>query len=148
MTALGVYGDEVVDAFLWARLNGDQTLRSILSVPVGESRVANMLAPAEWGDGPFIVWEQTVPMRDVRGSGGRIFSDGEYRIRAVGRPAAWGTLRSAAARVDVLLEGATGSTPTGFLYTMHRIESYRLPEDQVPGDVWHHVGGIYRCQAG
>ncbi len=56
VTAIGVLADEIVYAFLWARLNGDATLRSILSVPAGESRVANMVGAEAWGDGSFVVF--------------------------------------------------------------------------------------------
>ncbi len=148
MTAIGVLADQIVDDFLYARLNGDATLRSILAVPAGDSRVANMVGADAWGDGPFVVFAESLPMRDVRAAGDRIFADGEYLIRAVGRPAAWGTLRRAASRLDELLEGVAGSTVAGFVYVMHRVESYRLLEDQVPGDTWHHVGARYRVQVG
>lgn len=155
MTDIGVRPDQVVDEFLYARLNGDATLRSILNVPTQATRVANMVAPKEWGDGPMVVFHQALPMRTVRGFGptARLLDDGEYLVRVIGRPKDWGTISSAANRLDALLEGATGTTAGGVVITCQRIESYRLvendtPEGQEPRAVWMHVGASWRTQAG
>jgi hypothetical protein len=150
VTTIGVRPDAVVDEWLYARLSGDATLRSLLNVPAGQTRVANMVAPKEWPP-PFVVFHQALPMRDVRGWQARIMGDGEYLVRAIGRPANWGTLRSVADRLDVLLEGSTGTTSGGTVLTFHRQEAYRLtendaPERDEPSGVWHYVGAIWRVQ--
>lgn len=154
--AAGVRADSVVDEWLMARLNGDATLRSILNVPTGGSRVASMVAPSAWRDGPFVVFAMQLPLRTVRATlgGARVFADGEYLVRSVGRPADWGTIKSAADRLDILLDRATGTTSTGEVYTCLHVEPFRMEENDAPerpGDrrnVWLHVGALWRLQVG
>lgn len=151
--AAGVRADSIVDEWMLARLNGDATLRSILSVPTGSTRVASMLAPRAWGDGPMVVYQQQLPLRTTRAiaGGGRILAAGEYLVRALGRPTAWRTLASAADRLDALLDGQSGTTSTGRVVACHHVEPYRLeevdtPEGAEPRAVWLHVGALWRVE--
>lgn len=169
MTPPGVRANAIVDEFLLARLNGDATLRSILSVPAGESRVANMLSPKQWGDGPMVVYQQQTPMRTVKAVNRdqpRVQSEGVYIVKAIGHlrrssdppyvqadAAMLGALTAAANRLDVLLQGASGSTSNGYVTVFDHLEAYHLPEpDRPEGDepdaIWLHVGAMWTVQAG
>lgn len=158
----GVVTTLVGQEWINARLAGDATLRSILSVPAGQSRVAMGVAPSAWGAGPFVTFSPQVPMADVFGTGSaRIMGAGEWLVRAggmvatdKGTPSAiaaanarWGAVKAAAKRIDALLHGATGTTADGEVIACVRVEDHFMPSEERPGEVFYFLGGQYRVEA-
>lgn len=144
----GVVTTLVGQEWLNARLAGDAALRSILSVPSGQSRVAMGVAPSAWGAGPFVTFSPQVPMADVLGTGtARIMGAGEFLVRAGGQPTAWGAIKAAAKRIDALLHGATGTTADGEVIACVRMEDHFMQSEERPGEVFYFLGGQYRVEA-
>ncbi len=80
--------------------------------------------------------------------GGRAWEDALYLVKAVALNSSGASVRSAAARIDVLLEDQV-LTASGFTWmTMHREARIRLAEvDAIdPSIRWSHMGGRYRVQ--
>lgn len=148
MSGPGVIEALIVDEWLFARLNGDATLRAILGVQVGERRVSSVVAPSVWGDGPFVTFAEQSPMADTIVVGGaRVFARGLYTVKAIRKTDTWTTLRSAAERVDALLHGATGTAGGGQVLAFHRDSTLRFIERDESGAEWRHLGGTYRVTA-
>jgi len=87
-----------------------------------------------------------VDEEDMQGFDGRLAEDALFLVEARMRSSANGDIRSAAARIDVLLEGQN-LTATGFTtMTMHRERRIRLTEiDDVDEKIrWYRRGGHYR----
>ena len=88
---------------------------------------------------------------DGRQFGGRAFEDALYLVKAVGRstpdqPLEVGVMKTAAARIDALLEGGTLTVAGYTLMTMHRESRVRETEaDEEDTSIsWEHRGGHYR----
>lgn len=134
----------MVDEWLFATLDQDTALRSILGVPAGESRVASMLAPPSW-PGVVVVYSSQVNA-DLLGVGAtRIFARAEYLVRAIGESEEWSTVIAAAKRIDVLLHAASGSTLSGTVLVAVRNREHRLV-DPGPPESWA-LGGSYTILA-
>lgn len=85
---------------------------------------------------------------DVAKFGGRAYEDALYLVKAVMLSTAGGNIKSAAARIDALLED-TALTVSGYtLMTMHREDRVRMTEvDGNDASIrWFHRGGHYRVQ--
>ncbi len=83
---------------------------------------------------------------DAQMFGGRSFEDALYMVKVVMLSTAGGNIKSAAARVDVLLDHGT-LTATGYsLMVMRRESRIRVTEvDDIDASIrWQHRGGNYR----
>jgi|SRR6185295_17355304 len=83
--------------------------------------------------------------------GGRKFEDGHYLIKAVARTTAINAasnVRSAAARIDALLEDTTLTVSGYTTFEVSRESRIRITEvdDADPTIRWYHRGGQYRVQ--
>ncbi len=132
MSAPGLIENLLVDEWLFGRLDGDATLRSILSVPVGGTRIGNRVVPAGWAGEPVVVFNEQAPMTDVRGIGtARIMAAGLWSLRVMGRPENdLATMEQAASRVDVLLHGQSGAVGGGQVLTCVREETFRFQDQE------------------
>ncbi len=80
----------------------------------------------------------------------RAYEDALYLVKAVALLSGGGNVKSAAARIDALLEDPTGLAATGYgMMTCHRESRVRITEvdDADPKVRWQHRGGRYRVQA-
>ena len=75
----------------------------------------------------------------------RAFEEATYLVKAVALSTSGGDVKSAAARIDVLLDGGTLTVAGYSLMYMQRIERLRITEvDGVdPSIRWQHRGGRY-----
>lgn len=148
MSAPGIIEAMFVQEWLHDRLDDDATLRGLLGVPVGQTRISPAPGPAEWGRGPFVVSDPFTPQRDVRGVGNaRISSDGLWIVKVVQGAASYTPLIPIAERIDVLL-GGVGPLVVGArtILACHREEAVHYPETD-GGVEWRHLGGLYRIRA-
>lgn len=148
MSAPGVIEAMFVQDWLHDRLDADATLRGLLAVPVGETRISPAPAPASWGRGPFVVADPFTPQRDVRGVGlTRISSEGLWIVKAIMGTASYDPLIPIAERIDTLL-GGTGPETVGArtILACHREEAVHYPESDGAVE-WRHLGGLYRIRA-
>jgi hypothetical protein len=127
-----------VDNALIAKLGGDATLLAL--VPNGV-----YYAEAPSGSTRFVI-VSLVDEADVPQFGGRSQEDALYLVKAVMLSTAGGDIKSAAARIDALLEQGTLTVSGYNLMTMHREARVRLTEvdDQDAAIRWQHRGGMYR----
>ncbi len=82
--------------------------------------------------------------------GGRAFENGLYLVKAVALASSGADVRTAAARIDTLLEQGTLSA-SGYTITGLQRESrvrYTEVDDDDPAIRWQHRGGRYRITAG
>lgn len=127
-----------IDQALMAVLSGDQTLMAL--VPDGVFWEA---APPK---ATRFVLVSLVESHDEPMFDGRAYEDAVYLVTAVMLKTANGNIQGAAARMDVILEGATlfatGYTPM----VIARESRVRLTEvDEVDDTIrWFHRGGHYR----
>lgn len=84
---------------------------------------------------------------DEQQFGGRAFEDAEYLVKAVALSTAANeaTMRTAAARIDALLEGGTLTSAGYTTMRMHRTRRLRTTEvdEADPSIRWYHRGGFY-----
>jgi len=134
-----------IDNTLIAMLGADSTLLSYM--PDG----------IYWEEGPpnakrFVV-VSLVDEVDVQKFGARSYENALYMVKAVGLSTLSPNMKSAAARIDVLLDNGRvglGSPPTVQGYTCMLLErESRLRRTEVdvvdPAIRWYHRGGNYRC---
>jgi hypothetical protein len=130
-----------LDNALIALLGADSTLLSLC--PNG----------VYWGESPpgstrFVI-VSFVDQHDEPMFNGRAFEDGLYLVKAVMLSTAGGDIKSAAARIDALLDQQT-LTASGYSVTAMRRDS-RVREtevDAVDASIrWFHRGGMYRVIA-
>ena len=129
-----------VDKWLYAKLTGDATLMALVQA------VYNTRVPQD-APLPYVLFrEQTA--RDVRGMGPvRIWADTRFLVRVVAETRSWlGSLETAANRIDVLLDCASGTVTGGQVFVCVREEPFRLVES-VQSREWRHLGGVYRMLA-
>ena len=127
-----------IDAALVAKLGADATLLALCpngvyvdEAPPNSTRFVIVSLVAEFDEPQFQ---------------GRSFEDATYLVKAVMLSTAGGNIKSAAARIDTLLEQGT-LTVTGYsLMRMHRVERVRATEvDDLDASIrWHHRGGRYQ----
>ena len=80
----------------------------------------------------------------------RTVEEGVYLVKAVALSTTGGDVRSAAARIDALMEDTKRLNAAGFnTISTHRVERVRITEvDEVNADLrWQHRGGRYRVEA-
>src|SRR5678815_758600 len=127
-----------VDNALIAKLGSDATLLAL--VPNGV-----FYAEAPPGSTRFVI-VSLVDESDVPQFGGRSQEDALYLVKAVMLSTAGGDIKSAAERIDALLEQGTLTVSGYSLMTMHRESRVRLTEvDDMDASIrWQHRGGNYR----
>ena len=84
---------------------------------------------------------------DVRGNGpGRIMVSGLWLVQAVAEQDSYlGTLRTAADRIDTLLQAKSGAAGSdGVVFSCVREQPYRMVEVLTGGAQVRHLGGLYR----
>lgn len=127
-----------IDAALVGKLLADATLTA--TMPDGV-----FWEEANPGAQRFVI-VSLVDQHDEQRLGSRAFEDALYQVKAVALSSSGGDVKTAAARIDTLLEGGT-LTATGYsLMTMHRQARIRITEvdDEDPSIRWQHRGGHYR----
>lgn len=127
-----------VDAALVSKLLGDSALMA--AMPDGV-----FVDEANPGAQRFVI-VSLVDEHDESMFGSRAFEDGLYLVKAVAKSTSGGDVKTAAARIDALLEMGT-LTVTGYsLMALRRESRVRQTEvDQIDASIrWQHRGGRYR----
>lgn len=132
-----------VDAALSAKLLGDVTLMALMTDGVWFDSARQ--------DASKFVIISLITEFDTAMLNARAFEDATYLVKAVAKsteqePLPAATIKSAAARIDVLLDGQQLVVPGYKLMVMQRIERIRyLERDEVNSATsWHHRGGRYQ----
>lgn len=132
-----------VETWLYARLNGDATLKGLLGT--GE-RIFREVAPVGAAL-PYVVYQHR-SHSDVRGvASQRIMGNLTYMVKVIAQTADALSVKAAAVRVDVLLQGASGTTAGGRVIGCIREQSVTYEETADSGVRFQHLGGIYRIYA-
>lgn len=130
----------VVERWLYGLLSGDTALAAAVS-----ARIYGYVAPLGTAF-PLVIF-QTQGGLDVRGVGPtRIMSDLTVVVKAIDRAEGFGTLATIAARIDALLQGASGAATGGLVISCVREQPFSLVE-VIDGAQYRHLGGIYRIAA-
>lgn len=129
-----------IDAALTAKLLGDPTLMAIATDGVWFDEAA--------ANATKFVIVSLVDEHDEPMFGGRAFEDALYLVKAVALASSGADVKSAAARIDALLEYGTLAIPGYSLMTLRRERRIRMTEvDGVDRSIrWQHRGGHYRIQ--
>lgn len=139
----------IADAWLATTLGGDATLAAAAPggawadvAPEGVSATP-LQTPMP---SPWVVWFQTVGVdaRPVGGAAPRMVTDLVYEVRVTGRACGYGELRTAANRLDALLENRKNVAVPGLgtVIDCRRIEPVRFTEND-GGVLYRHLGGQY-----
>ena len=129
-----------IDAALVAKLAADGTLAALM-----QSGAFVFMDEAPAGGTKFVI-VSLVSEEDVPQFGNRSHEDARYLVEARMLSTSGGNIKSAAARIDALLEGGTLIVSGYSLMTMHREERTRITEvDAVDASIrWYRRGGQYR----
>ena len=128
-----------IDTWLYATLSADATLVGLVA-----GRVYDSVAP-QGAVLPCIVFQHQ-GAHDVRGNGpGRIMASTVYLVKAIGQGSSFTALEAIANRVDVLLQGQSGSNTKGQCWAV-REQPFKLAETD-EGIQYRHLGGLYRIWA-
>jgi hypothetical protein len=137
--AAGLEAD-ACEQLIYSTLNGDATLTALVT------GVYIDLAP-EGTAFPFVVFQE-MSGRDLMEVGSnRIWTNFVYSVKVIGQTASFADLRTAVARVDVLLHKLSGTAASGTIHACIREQSVRLLELAPGGLQVRHSGGIYRLYA-
>lgn len=129
-----------VERWLYGLLAGDATLAGL----VGD-RIYAYVAPLGAAL-PLVVFAQQAGT-DVRVVGpGRLMAALLYQVRAVGPGPSAAVVAPVAARLDALLQGASGSVVDGVVLGCTREQPLSYVETE-GGESYRHLGGIYRIWA-
>ncbi|MBP8291937.1 MAG: hypothetical protein KAX65_04140 [Caldilineaceae bacterium] len=131
---------EIVTAETWlyTKLHGDATLLAL--VPGG---VYTWPVPATYS-GQYVLYQMQSGV-DIRGVGpSRLGVNGLWLVRVVAEALSFGgNLQTAANRLDVLLQAASGTATGGTVWSCVREQPFQLVE-LANGRQFRHLGGIYR----
>lgn len=146
MSAPGTIEAITIDRWLFALLEGDAELRTILGAGPNRVRVAPWSADPAWGDSTGVTFAPQLPTRDVRVVGGfRVLVNGYYSVLARGVPRYFASVVAAASRIDELLHDTKVTTGDGIILACMRDEIINLPPEPPPHE-WRALGGVYRIQ--
>lgn len=127
---------KAVEQMLYARLNGDATLRGL--APGGMWRA---VAP-ESVTGTVVVFQQLAGT-DTYTLADRAFTRSIYQVKAITPGESSAPAWSAAERIDVLLNDANLSLTGGSVMACRR-ESVVSTAETDGGEMYQHAGGIYQ----
>ena len=120
---------------------GDATLHAVVA-----DRIYDTLAPST-ATYPLIVFQFQGGHDVATVSTERILVDGEWLVRAIDQAETFtDDLKTAADRINALLQGQSGSPAGGTVYMADRRQPYQLVESDA-GVQYRHLGGIYRILA-
>lgn len=131
---------DVADEWVYTTLHGDATLMALIS------DVFSGGAGPEGATFPFATFQNMSGMDLAVVGAFRIWTDLVYLVKVVGHTADFQSLKTAVARIDVLLHRSSGTTADGTIWACVREQTIRLPE-VVKGDQYRHSGGLYRLYA-
>jgi hypothetical protein len=132
---------DVIEPWMYQRLAADAALTALVA-----GRVVSTMAGRNM-QSPYVVFDLNSP-RDIRGIGtGRIMVDCLYVAKAVGKTDSWDDLAPIAARVDELLDGASGEVVAGHVLGVARERVVQYAEVDDNGNQYRHLGGMYRLWA-
>lgn len=129
---------------------------ALLSVLVNDAPLSALMPDGVWmdeaaqGAQKFVI-VSLVEEFDEQDTSGRACENPLYLIKAVALSTSGGDVKTAAARIDTLLQQQTLSNVTGYTVTgMFRESRVRMTEvDEVDPTIrWQHRGGNYRVFAG
>lgn len=129
-----------IDSALVAKLGSDVALLAVMTNGV-------YVDEAPQGFTKFVI-VSLIAETDEQALGGRSYEDALYLVKAVALGAAGADVKTAAARIDALLEGST-LTVTGYKTMVVQRETrvrYTEVDDADPSIRWQHRGGRYRVQ--
>ena len=129
-----------IEAALVTKLAADATLAALL-----QSGAAVFMDEAPPGGTKFVI-VSLVDEVDEPMFGARAVEDALFMVKAVMLSTAGGNMKSAAARIDALLEQGTLTAAGYSLMTMRRESRIRVTEvDEIDASIrWYHRGGNYR----
>lgn len=129
-----------IDAALVAKLAGDATLAALM-----QSGAFVFMDEAPMGSQKFVI-VSLVDEADVGKFGGRSHEDALFLVEARMLSTAGGNIKTAAARIDALLEGGSLTVAGYSLMTLHRESRTRFIDvDEVDASIrWYRRGGQYR----
>lgn len=126
-----------VDQWLFQILSNDSILRNFVN-----DRIYGYLAPQK-SDLPFIIFSKQSGV-DIRGVGpSRIMSDLLYQVKVVDYGRSPQKSKNIGDRLDVLLQGASGTLNDGTILMCVREQIIEYIEF-VDGIPLHHLGGLWR----
>lgn len=127
-----------IDAALVAKLQADSALTT--AMPDGV-----FFDEADQGKTKFVI-VSLIEEHDEPTFNARAFEDTTYLVKAVAKGTSGTGVRTAAARIDVLLDGQPLAVTGYSLMTMQRVERVRYTEvDDVDASIrWQHRGGRYQ----
>lgn len=129
-----------IEQWLYSTLTGDATLAAAIG-----TRCYGYLAP-QAAAYPLLLFNM-MDGDDVMGVGTeRVMFQGLYQVKVIGQTSAFGAIKAIADRIDVVLQGATGSVADGEILACTRERPVTYVE--VSGETqYRHLGGIYRIIA-
>lgn len=130
-----------IEEWLYSTLSTDSQLTTAL----GGRRIYGYVAP-QGAAMPYVILSHQGG-HDVRGVGpGRIMASVLYQVKVVGEGASFNGIKSAADRLDALLQGASGSVVDGAVLACVREQPLAYVEVD-SGAQYRHLGGLYRIMA-
>ena len=130
----------VAEQWLYSVLAADSQLAAIVG-----TRIYAYVAP-QGATMPFVVYQNQAG-RDVRGVGPlRLMANLLYVVKVVAQTNSFATLETAANRIDVVLQAASGTNVRGTVIACVREQPFSLVESTNEGQ-FRHLGGIYRLWA-
>lgn len=130
---------DTFEGWLWGLLRYDATLQALVG-----SRVYADRAPLG-ATLPAVVFQQQAAVDVTTGPGvARIMTNTLYLVRGVAEGGSYTPLLPVEARIDELLQGASGSPVGAQVLHCHREAPFRLVE-RTDGIEIRHLGGLYRC---
>lgn len=126
------------ETWLYTKLHGDSTLLGLCPGGIHTWPVPTTFA------GRYVLYQNQSAV-DVRGMGpARIGVNGLWLVRVVDEALSFGgSLQTAADRLDVLLQAASGAVTGGNIWACVREEPFQLVE-LADGRQYRHLGGIFR----
>lgn len=126
-----------VEAWLDGLLKGDSTLNTAVG-----GRIYGYLAPQDAAV-PYVIYSYQRG-HDVFGVGtARIMAHTAYQVKVVGQTKSFVALETIANRLDIVLQGASGSVVDGEILACVREQPISYVETD-SGVQYRHLGGLYR----
>lgn len=132
---------ETIDKWIYQTLSADAALTAIVG-----NRIYTELAP-QLVDQPMVIYHQQSPSTDLMEVGQRrVWTQGRWMVKLVGRTQSFVDLYSAFDRIETLLHRADGVVGSGNVLAVTREQIVKYVELS-DGIQWRHFGGIYNIIA-
>lgn len=141
---MSVHEVQIALSFLYSTLAGDATLASLTPGGIWRGKAPPLDDNGNTLPTPYVVLGMQSGGNDtLTANAVRVMSKPLYQVHATGQADATQAVANAASEIDTLLKRTSGAVTGGLTLVCYRESPLEIDED-VNGEMWISIGGLYR----